>query len=778
MGMAFIFSVPMAEIVQLPAGSYAGMFSNRNDGSGTAAANEDFHVTILKDATSIEPGPGVRPPTLATIAGFFGGDSAARTFSFKLFGETGLPLGQIMNDRQPVLTYLQDQLDIDLSVDLNTLLDDILRTGDRPDYEQNEETLQLLDGVAQNGGHAIAWLVELFNPQTYPTRDFMNYALLDKAQSRNRVLNEVQYSKIWTRKEAETYIARLPEFLDNFSAFCYEQTFLDWLYDRLKEAWDLDMRELYTTENMRRLLDFIEEQAGELLPWLGLPELILDEGVIITDRDSFIEALTRVLLPAAPMLKTLLIGGRASDVPWFGEQYANNGQDFDPQNTAPGLGRAGDNLTILNEFIGFSGYDGYKHGVIPILEAFGVPQRDILPYEEFVRRATGENGDAEFFAMLIEPLCAVVDSVVADPIGELPQTLANIIYFIAAEGGNENMAKDGSAKNGFVEAVNRIFRPIYAALDMVTPMAEFGDLFSLLGLDNPFQLSVGGMHQDVLLTPDISLNSIVTGLARRWFAELSDELGLELSLALEDIMETLTGTLTVYRSVNGQNDALRLEIDRADMFTQAARRLLPLIFSEDNWQEMRLCIAARLPANTRNAALYLLDALANMVRGMEPGKAADLVLAVLFHLFLGKNHMIEKLFALRECRDRLIAFFEKLSINDALGPIAVLAGATLAAGAAVPIGIAGLGAAVLGGLGLTGLAAWLLSRNATRETAALPKPGETVDSSQEKADMPGYVMPPKTGDSPIIAIAAAFIGSLALGAALTLRKRRKHECEE
>jgi hypothetical protein len=582
---------------------------------------------------------------------------------------------------------------------------------------------------------------------------------------------------------ADSYISRLPEFLDNFSAFCYEQTFLDWLYDQLEEAWDLDLRELYTTENLRRLLKTIEEQAGTLLPWLGLPDLTLDESVTVTDRDSFVEALIEVLLPAAPILKTLLIGGRESETPWFGEQYANNGVALDLQNTdTKTLGRAGDNLTILNDYLGISGYDGYKHGVIPILEAFGVPQRDILTHEEFVAQATGVDGDKQLFRLIIEPLLGVVDRIVSDPVQELPQVLLNLMYFLAAEGGNENMQTDSSAKNGFVESINRIFRPVFAALDMTTPMTSLSDMFGLLGLEYPFQLSVGGMHQDVLLAPDISLNSVLTGLVRRWFADVSDSLGLELTLALREIMELVPGTLEVYRSVNGQNDAVRLNADRADLLTQVARRLLPLIFSEDNWQEMRLFIAARLSPVTRDAVLYLLDAVADMVRGMEGDKAADLVLAVMFHLFLGKNAMIEKLFALRECRDRLTAFFEKLSINDALGPIAILAGTTLVAGSAValaPLTLAGVATLVLGGLGLTGLAQWLTKDRPCCKEAKQAGPGSGSHAPDCPNASDSFVRPPKTGDSPAAAIGAAIIGMTALGLAVLLlqqpkRRRRKH----
>jgi len=784
-GMAWIFAVPMAEIVQLPPGSYAKLFLNRNDGNGTSAANEDDFITILEGIASTQPGPDVRPATFATIAGFFGGDAAANALNFKLFGEGGLPLGKVLTSGMAgggtLLGFVREQTGIDLSGDLNTLLDSVtgLFIEENPRAsapalseapEQNEQRLRAIDKLVKNGDHAIALLVEYFNPQTYPVRDYMNYALLDRAKSRSRVLNEVQYSKIWPRKTAEEFIEHLPAWLDNFSGFCFGQTFLDWFYDRIEERSGLDMRQLYTAENLGCLFSLMTEHAGELLPWLGLSGLAMDESVAVTSREEFIEALIEALLPAAPMLKCFLIGGRESETPWFGEQYVNNGVALDLSNTDTlTLGRGGDNLTILGDYVGVSGYDGYKHGVIPFLEALGVPQRDVLTYEEFVA-ATIAGGDEAFFRMLIDPLLDVVDRVVADPIRELPQVLTNLTYFLAAEGGNANMLTDGSAQNGFVEAANRVLRPIYAALDMATPLMALNDAFAMLGVQYPFTWVAGDVAQDVWLAPDISLNSIITGLARRWFADASDSLGLELTLALRDIMQLVPGTLEVFRSVNGQNDAVRLNADQADLYTHAARKLINLTFSEDNWQEMRLFIAARLPANTRNVVLFLLDALADMVRGMEEDKAADLVLAVLYYLFCGKDHLIKKIYAMRECRDRLNAFFGRLSLNGDLGNVALLAGAALllaggTAAVAIPAALAGAATLVLGALGLGGLAALLF---------------HTKDQPKDRSDVKsGYVMPPKTGDSNAVTIGAAITALTALGLAALLlqqpkRRRRKH----
>jgi len=140
------------------------------------------------------------------------------------------------------------------------------------------------------------------------------------------------------------------------------------------------------------------------------------------------------------------------------------------------------------------------------------------------------------------------------------------------------------------------------------------------------------------------------------------------------------------------------------------------------------------------------------------------VLAVLYYLFCGKDHLIKKIYAMRECRDRLNAFFGRLSLNGDLGNLALLAGGALllaggAATVAIPATLAGLGALVLGGLGLGGLAALLF------HTKTQPENNPDTQS--------GVVMPPKTGDSHAVAIAAAMLGLLALGAAVLLIQRPK-----
>jgi hypothetical protein len=722
------------------------------------------------------PGAGVRDGTLGSIVGYFGGDSAASTLNFKMFGESGLQLGKMItggltSDSQPrnLLGYLKKQTGVDLSGNLNTLVNGIANLflttntnisapilNEKP--EQNEKMLEAIDKLIASESHMEGLLIELFNPQTYPARDFMNYALLDKAKSKNRVLNEVTYNELWTRKKAQYLADHFHPFLDNLWEFLYAQEFVPWLQCKISKRLGVDINHLYTAENLDCLLMWFSQNYGGFLDCRKLDELFNVDGrlglltrqfqhtvdvnaaletinnlidyenatvlrakvaaIPADNRDAFVAMICEILEPLAPLLKLFLTGGRTTDrdgrliqTIWEGELYPNNGANdlgfyapgnqssTDPKNyvynqkrylemeeaadnydvgaitqnrgiqpntdsdkTFQTIGAEGDNLTFLEDFLGFSGYDGYRQGIIPIYEHLGVPQRDIPDYQQFVWRATDPvNGNTEFFKMLINPLLNMLDNLIEDPICEPFKILPNLVYFMKAEGGNEQMLSDGSAGNNFVEAVNRILRPAYAILDMTTPLMSLGDTFDLLGVEYPFKLIAGGVNQDVRIAPDISFNNIAAGWLRDWFAEFSDSLGLELTLALDDILDLMTGTLVVYNSKNGQNDAVRLDGNLPDMLTNFFRKVITLIFSEENWPEMRVYIAARLPDNTRDIVLIILDGFAAMMRDNTLGgnMGADLILNVLFYLFYDADSLVNELLTMRDVfSSRIISFFE------------------------------------------------------------------------------------------------------------------------
>ena len=624
---SLILAEPMIQIARLYSqepNAFAGTFLNR----GT-----DNHVTILDGRASNEPDWDiVRPATLGSLAGFFGGDPRAFTVDF------AFDLGEQLTTQLPLLDHF--------SAAFSSLL-----TQPESDFTPDEPLQTIFAGIMANPHHSIAWLVELFNMQRYPARDFMRYTWVEHAQARNPVHNPVRYSEVWTRQMADQMSHRLPEFLDNFS--------------------DL----------------FFDEPS--FLAWLNLPEV---------DREAILESVMERLEPHIPMLRVMLLE---------------------------------DDLLLMGDLIGFSGYDGYRHGVIPILEAFGVPQRYILPHDEFVQLA---DTDEQFIRLIFDPLLDVLERTLADPIHELPRVLPNIIYFISAE--------EPDRPSNLVTAVNRMLRPLYAIADMLTPMTDIEDIFVLLGIEYPFIIDIAGVTQELRLPIEPALNTIFTNMLRNWFGDFTEEIGL--SLELEDLLDLVTGTLSIFRSVNGQNDAVRLETDLPDTFTHLARQLIPMILSDENWAEMRLLIAARLPANTRDRALNLLDGLAELLRDTDDDSGPDLVLAVLFYVFTGADCIMEHLLTLRRFYRQIQAFFNNLLQNDTFWIVALTA---------------------LGALATVGTVNFfrVLAHNVRYRR------------NNQRDVLAAYddVGIPQTGDSNVIFIIAASIGVMAIAGALLLLKKPK-----
>ena len=430
------------------------------------------------------------------------------------------------------------------------------------------------------------------------------------------------------------------------------------------------------------LTNFIFEQ--DFATWFDLPDL---------DREELIAQALTQLEPYMPLLRASLLA---------------------------------ENLPLLGGLTHLTGYDGYLHGIIPILEAFGVPQEEILPFDEFVQLA---DTDEQFIRLLVDPLLDVLERVLADPIHELPRVLPNIIYFIAAE-------EPGRPSN-LVTALNRVFRPIYAAVDMLAPMADMTDIFALFGMEYPMVIEIGGIVQELRLPIEPALDAIFAGLIRQWFGELAQDLNLV--LALVNLTELLTGELSLFTSMNGQDDAVRLDSDLPDLITHWARLLIPLILSPENWSEMRLVIAARLPANTRGAVLWVLDGLADLLRDT---RSVDVVLLTMTFMLTGADWALEGLLALRQFRRQIEAFFNYL------------------AGYAEPffwgMAIGALGAlATIGTVGFFTVLAHNVRHN--RQT--------------EQDVLAAYVPIPQTGDSRVVAIIAALIGSLAVAGALLMMKK-------
>lgn len=109
-------------------------------------------------------------------------------------------------------------------------------------------------------------------------------------------------------------------------------------------------------------------------------------------RRGFQNALTAVLRPLFPLLRTLL---------------------------------AGESLVVLDS-ITIAGADGYNTAVIPVLEALGCSSMSIRSYNSYKNQAGGDG----VLKNILDPVFDLLDDVAQKPVQTLIDRLPNIVYFI------------------------------------------------------------------------------------------------------------------------------------------------------------------------------------------------------------------------------------------------------------------------------------------------------------------------------------------------------------
>lgn len=766
-------------------------------------------IDLIKEhSTSAHPGRS----NLGILVGFFGGDGAAKALTIEVvkLEIMGMVEGLLKYDKYPnsevctehdvvhdgLFGYLDHAIGIDLTGDLDSLIQGaigLIGIADKPldgpptisdDPAVEQTVLGLIDKVVQNENHIEGFLFELFNPQTYPNKTYMTYALVEsaKAGSAGATLNEVNYSEVWTEEKANYLNDHLMSFLNNLWQFLFAQDFLDWLWETLEGSLGIDIQNLYTTENLQAILEMISpllsgldldsllsgDMMEVLLPVINAAQDLVDiddllftvnvlkyyadpslipaddttgiaaeiariKGITVSSRNDFTGVIYDLLAPLAPILKIFLTGGRTTDAKgnlyqtiWYGELYPNNGaadtgyfapgnqteaatenknyvyntrrylemeytgayrtagyiipnawsksaiKEYDPKGTLYTISSEGDNLTLLEDYLGFSGYDGYRQGLIPIYEHLGVPAEDILTYQQFVDRASDPvTGNSAFFGMLLDPILNLVDRVIEDPINTVMDILPNLLYFITAEHSAADIAANDDLLKGSTnlnECLNRLLRPIYAIVDMLAPLLTVDEILGLLpmfGVDISDMLTDGHLPinikvSDAISIPidlpiQISLNDIVSGLLS------GIDLG-GLKIELTDLTKLITGELEIYKSQSGQEDAVRINGNLPDLLTNLIRMVIELLFTEENKPiVMGLLSDVGIP----EALQPLVDQLIGNIYGLMADNTlqghigADLVLSMLFYLFYDVDSLAQELLNMRDTYSaRIINMFE------------------------------------------------------------------------------------------------------------------------
>lgn len=142
-------------------------------------------------------------------------------------------------------------------------------------------------------------------------------------------------------------------------------------------------------------------------------------------RNYFEGALTAVLMPLEPVFEMLFANGT---------------------------------LTVLNS-VTIPGTNGYNSAVIPILEALGCPDKNILTYRQYAKC----KGTDKIIGAVLEPVLDLLDMICKKPVYTLTAIMPNLIYFVS----------NGS----LLQCLDNLTKPLF---DLLEP---FGVSASSLGFD-------------------------------------------------------------------------------------------------------------------------------------------------------------------------------------------------------------------------------------------------------------------------------------------------------
>ena len=239
----------------------------------------------------------------------------------------------------------------------------------------------------------------------------------------------------------------------------------------------------------------------------------------VTDQASFIKNLLDYLEPVVPVLDFLLAG---EDIRLMEDATIDAGKG------------------LLKTF----GYQGYKFGLIPILEAFLVPLgaiNEITKPEDYV-----ELNDRDKLEAILDPILYFVETLLANPINVILKVLPNVAYFIS----NETTAY----KSTLQQSIDRILYTL-----------NYLGLGTILGLDSN--------DPESLITLDVMslLNGLISGT------------GLKVNASI--LNRFIIGSLLDYTSLSGgpaKYVDLSSKNNRADLITALFRVLTEIWRVKEN----------------------------------------------------------------------------------------------------------------------------------------------------------------------------------------------------
>ncbi|MBE6716010.1 MAG: hypothetical protein E7573_03730 [Ruminococcaceae bacterium] len=464
---------------------------------------------------------------------------------------------------------------------------------------RNEATIKGWFGADNEGIYDVLMAYFTDKAVKVPMAEF-EWALTDKADT-GEVLSPVTmdsiysyvYGELYTREMGEYIEKWLPDFVDTMIVLLGIQDAEGENYTGLEDVLDtLVGTSVYKPELVQQIADAVNGLIGDLKEGIGEEfyaqvttilknALGVDISVIETftvaefaegDREAFVNELLRLLAPVYPVLSWLLTDDSLS---FF--------------HTADGTGA--DRIIIR-------GAEGYKYGIIPILEALGC--EDVLTYEEYKADATTPEA---LLRNIIEPILNKVDVLLADPVNEVVELLPGVIYFLNS--------------NGLDTAVRNVLNAVFSLLETIEPIAGEIDLFEVIGFD--FKLNI----EDIL-------GELLEGV--------EEDTGFRLKeIAMEAVNELTVGEIVSFTSKNGLT-AYTMKYatggDSADMISVILRLVLAFVSEPENVVALEAMLYDNLSGEGYTFLCSLLENFSQMAAhegGMEQ------VLYTVYQIFYAAN---------------------------------------------------------------------------------------------------------------------------------------------
>ena len=483
----------------------------------------------------------------------------------------------------------------------------------------SDDIMGIITGLGENPDGVICALTELFVPATYEAKE-LNYLKSDKVPVYNedgtiatdeegneiwvnQSINEVTYSEDWTKDQAQFISDNLSDFVDNMMIILggadmpgLGEMIRSYIADQFYTNDTINMIVNMVMELLSGidfdLISLLDQLVGvDLSSWkAAYEEGNHDWGVTPGDTESFKNGLKTALSPFAPILATLLSGEEVND------------------------------LTVLGT-VTMKSYAGYKNGIVPLLEALGCAEEDILTNDEFVALcAGGENNYNAIIGAIIDPLLNLVDRVYDDPINTLMEILPNVLYFLSC--GNLQVC------------VENVMQSVFVLLDTVRP---------IYNLSFDLDLDVQRLLPELLATIEVN----------------GQPLALTIPF-LSDFSQLCVGTVTPYQSASGEI-AYRLEdVDQADFVTVLMRNIVDLIFYQENINTVVDLVGSYVNMSDENKAT-LAEILGTFAEMYKEDNGVDKILNAVYVIYKGVYDAGEgAISGLGDLNDRWSAVFEML----------------------------------------------------------------------------------------------------------------------